>query len=254
MRTLYFKATGDDVRKWEFFLRGLYPELNIIADGSFDSRTLDATKRFQRDCGLTADGVVGPKTLSKALEQGYDIMTDDRADEDGPNWPPQTLPPLTFGDKQKLFGSFSYKPSPSPGNPEGIEISGTWVKDNIVSVKVPELQGRIVSVNKKIVTQFLRAFAGWDSSGLIDRVLTFDGAFAPRFVRGSRMYLSNHSLGTAFDINAQWNGLGVVPALKGQRGSVRELVHIANECGFAWGGHFKDRSDGMHFEAAKIIT
>ena len=252
MRTLYFKNTGDDVRRWEYFLRGLYPALNIIADGSFDARTLDATKKFQADCGLSADGVVGPKTLSKALEQGYDLLTDDRTDETGPNWPAQTLLPLSFNEKQKLFGSFAYKPAPTSSNPEGIEIQGNWVKDNITTVTIPQLQ-RSASVNKKIADQFLRVFERWDSVALIDRVLTFDGGFAPRFVRGSRMYLSNHSLGTAFDINAQWNGLGVTPALKGARGSVRELVQVANECGFAWGGHFKDRPDGMHFEAAKIV-
>jgi hypothetical protein len=33
---------------------------------------------------------------------------------------------------------------------------------------------------------------------------------------------------------------------------VRELVEIANEWGFYWGGHFT-RKDGMHFEIAKIL-
>ena len=48
----------------------------------------------------------------------------------------------------------------------------------------------------------------------------------------------------------------------GQIGCVRELVPIANECGFYWGGHFGKevngkmvgRLDGMHFEIAKIIN
>jgi hypothetical protein len=41
--------------------------------------------------------------------------------------------------------------------------------------------------------------------------------------------------------------------LTGQKGSVRELVPIANECGFFWGGFFT-RQDGMHFEIGKIIN
>ena len=73
----------------------------------------------------------------------------------------------------------------------------------------------------------------------------------PRFVRGSRTILSNHSFGTAFDINVPWNLLGSVPALVGQKGSVRELVPIANQNGFYWGGHFP-RKDGMHFSIAKL--
>jgi hypothetical protein len=37
---------------------------------------------------------------------------------------------------------------------------------------------------------------------------------------------------------------------------VRELVPIANQHGFYWGGHFRynkhtDQSDGMHFEWAR---
>ncbi|NRA35694.1 MAG: M15 family metallopeptidase, partial [Polyangiaceae bacterium] len=36
-------------------------------------------------------------------------------------------------------------------------------------------------------------------------------------------------------------------------GSVRELVTIAEEHGFYWGGFFSTRPDGMHFEAAKVL-
>jgi hypothetical protein len=46
--------------------------------------------------------------------------------------------------------------------------------------------------------------------------------------------------------------LNKIPALVGQKGSVREIVPIANEFGFYWGGHFT-RKDGMHFEIAKIV-
>ena len=45
--------------------------------------------------------------------------------------------------------------------------------------------------------------------------------------------------------------LGTTPALVGRKGSVRELVEIANANGFYWGGHFT-RKDGMHFEVAQV--
>jgi hypothetical protein len=73
----------------------------------------------------------------------------------------------------------------------------------------------------------------------------------PRFIRGSRTTLSNHAFGTAFDINCDFNRLGHTPALMGERGCVREMVRIAHENGFYWGGHFT-RLDGMHFEVAKL--
>jgi hypothetical protein len=82
-------------------------------------------------------------------------------------------------------------------------------------------------------------------------VLSFAGGFEPRFVRGSRTTLSNHSFGSAFDINAEWNARGHRPALVGEKGSTRELVPIAHDWGFWWGGHFST-SDGMHFEVALL--
>jgi hypothetical protein len=63
---------------------------------------------------------------------------------------------------------------------------------------------------------------------------------------------SNHAWGTAFDVNYGWNKLGAIPAPVGARGSVRELVPLANQYGFYWGGHFR-RCDGMHFEVARVL-
>jgi hypothetical protein len=72
-------------------------------------------------------------------------------------------------------------------------------------------------------------------------------------MRGGKQ-LSTHAFGCAFDINVPWNGYYKVPALVGDQGSVRELVPIANQHGFYWGGHFQyghGLSDGMHFEWAR---
>lgn len=107
--------------------------------------------------------------------------------------------------------------------------------------------------HKKAVEQLKALWAAWEEAGVLHRVLTYEGSYSPRFIRGSRETLSNHAYGSAFDINYQWNRLGAVPALEGQEGSVRELVDIANEHGFFWGGHFRGRADGMHFEVAKLL-
>ncbi len=96
-------------------------------------------------------------------------------------------------------------------------------------------------------------FGAWESAGLMDRILTWGGSFVPRLVRGGAS-LSNHACGAAFDINVSWTQLGVQPALAGEKGSVRELVPLANEHGFFWGGHYAKRPDGMHFEIAALKT
>jgi hypothetical protein len=64
--------------------------------------------------------------------------------------------------------------------------------------------------------------------------------------------LSNHAFGSAFDINAALNPLGAEPALPGTPGCVYDMVRIAHDHGFYWGGHFSKRRDGMHFEVAEV--
>jgi len=178
----------------------------------------------------------------------------------GPNWPPAPdFPALSSNAaRQRVFGKFDFVHKPIPGNRENILITGSWQRDNIVGVVVPELIGISgapqtgkIWFHKQAAPQLSALWAAWAKAGLLDRVLTWGGAFVPRFIRGSTSVLSNHSFGTAFDINMAQNGLGVEPARVGQLGCVRELVTIANKHGFYWGGHFT-RRDGMHFEIAQL--
>lgn len=260
MRTLRPGMTGDDVRAWELFLRGIRPCSDVVVDGVYEEPDLEEAKIFQRAVGFSGgdvDAIIGPLTLTKAMELGFNPgITDDHPGEDGPNWPaPPDHGPISVVDREKLFGKFAYVATPTTGNPEAIRITDGWAGENIVGVTVPQLKGVSgapsslkVSFHKKGAGQLVALFAAWEAAGLRDRVLTWAGSWNPRFVRGSRTNLSNHAWGTAFDINVAWNMLGTVPALKGKRGSVRELVQIADQHGFYWGGWFKGRQDGMHFE------
>lgn len=53
-------SKGSDVIAWQKII-------GVTADGNFGSGTTTATKAFQTKHGLTADGVVGPKTWSAAI-------------------------------------------------------------------------------------------------------------------------------------------------------------------------------------------
>lgn len=145
-----------------------------------------------------------------------------------------------------------------PGNKENIEILGTWESDNIVRVVVPSLAkvppGNFtrMGLNKRVVKQTLALWEAWDKAGLMPLVLSWGGAFMPRFIRGSTTSLSPHAYGSAFDINFTENPLKATPKQAGTRGSVRELVPLAHKHGFFWGGNFS-RADGMHFEVCKIL-
>jgi hypothetical protein len=173
-----------------------------------------------------------------------------------PPKPATPILPLMHAERCALFGRFGYKPDPQPDNPEHIIIDNAWVKQNLVPVSMPQLENRAARVHRLIARQFLGMFAAWEAAGLMPLVLTFDGTWASRFKRGYRFgdaHLSNHCWGTAVDLCAHWNPLGQEPAAVGEKGCVRQMVPIAHDFGFAWGGDFSTRKDGMHFEVYRII-
>jgi len=200
-------------------------------------------------------------TLAAALKAGFNLMVDDQVDMMSPNWPPRPAQgSLTPQERIKLFGNFSYVAAPTISNPEAIRITDDWAKDNIATATVCQLSNVkgapsncTIQIHKSIKKQMLSLFDAWEKDNKTPLIKSWGGSWVPRFIRGSRTVLSNHAWGTAFDINVQWNMLGTVPALKGSDGSIRDLVQIAYEHGFYWGGWFPNRADGMHFEALKIL-
>lgn len=261
MQILRRGSEGDEVRRWQRFLVG-QGLLESSADGVFGPLTEKATRAFQRKAKNTVvDGVVGAATYATAIQRGFDPgFTDPQGGEAGADWPPPpAFRPLVSNDeRQRLFGKFRYEAA-GP-NTDDIRILGGWREKNITPVAIPSLVGvkgapatGRIWVHRLVVEQVSALFAAWHDAGLDGLILTWDGSFAPRFVRGSRSTLSNHAWGTAFDLNCAWNQLGTIPALRREKGTVRELVPIANAHGFFWGGHFS-RRDGMHFEVAQLVS
>ena len=230
------------------------------ADGQFGASTDSHTKTWQKAEGLVADGIVGPATWAKALEDGREAKsyTQSKLFTGMPKHPP--FGPLMASDRDRIFGKLEYVSVPVPGNPEAIRITNGW-EENVTSVHLPQLaqvKGAPshckIAFHKKGAEQLKRLWQLWEERGLLGKVLTWGGAWNPRFIRGSRRTLSNHAYASAFDINAYpWNRLGAEPTAAGEKGSVMELVSIANDLGFYWGGHYQRRPDGMHFELAKVL-
>lgn len=261
MRVLQAGMGGGDVAAWQSFLIRLGEDPGE-PDGDFGPRTLAATRAFQGSHGLADDGVVGPATLARALALGFDPLEwPADADHAGPFWPPRPAglrPLVTFAERAAVFEAFEYEPAPTADDPEAIRVLGDWVSRNVASVELPQLAGVAgapssyrVQFHRKAQGQLRDLWRAWEAAGFLRQVLSWGGSYAPRFVRGSHSSLSNHAFASAFDVNVRWNGFGRPPARVGQEGSVRELVPIANDHGFYWGGHFS-RPDGMHFEIARL--
>jgi len=86
-----------------------------------------------------------------------------------------------------------------------------------------------------------------------------DWGYCYRMVRGTTDKLSNHSSGTAIDLNAAKHPLGQLGTF--EAGKVPMLRALAHKWGLTWGGDYKGRKDEMHFEisidavkAAALIT
>lgn len=256
---------GEPVEKWQTFLRGL--GFVLVVDGDFGPKTEAATIEFQKRNGVTpADGVVGNCTLGAAMAMGYEVLPTGQIE--ARNYPekPEGLRPITHAERGAKFGSFKFEPAPSADFPEAIRITERSPEYRIALVHLPQLvgvkgfptSGRVL-FHAAAADSLVKLVEAWKKAGLLHHILTWGGAYFPRYVRGSRTTLSNHSWGTAFDINAAWNGLGRMPAKAGETGSVRELVELAVEHGYFWGGWWgkgkPDEAgrlrgcDGMHFEA-----
>lgn len=252
-------SRGVYVERWQFFLVGC--GLLERADGVFGLTTHNATVEFQKKNKLTADGIVGNSTYATAMKQGF-ILVEDNApetEEHGANWPPKpNFKTWSKTETEENLGTIKFKK-----DRKGIlKITNGWDRKNITTINIPQLNkigqkwghdnGDIL-FNKKAAKQMIALWNAWEKAGYLEYVLNWGGSYQPRFIRGSTTRLSNHAYGTAFDINIRTNALGKLPPLKGQHGSVREMVPLANKYGFFWGGHYDKRKDGMHFELAKFV-
>ena len=73
-----------------------------------------------------------------------------------------------------------------------------------------------------------------------------DWGYAYRPIRGQTENLSNHSSGTAIDLNATKHPLGAAGTFSTVQ--VALIQALCKKYGIRWGGDYKGRKDEMHFE------
>ncbi|CAM3746416.1 M15 family metallopeptidase [Nocardioides marinus] len=145
------------------------------------------------------------------------------------------------GSLADAIGVFTYRPigggriAPDPA----------WVRTHISTQSVPILGD--VTCNNAMFPQLRAALEEIVTAGLADEIKReqYAGCYYPRFIAGSTS-LSNHSFGTALDLNVPGNLRGTVGEMD------RVVVSIFKKWGFAWGGDWR-YTDPMHFEMARIV-
>jgi len=158
--------------------------------------------------------------------------------------------PLTGQQLEKELGSFHYEKLPG----DAIRIEQSWIDANLTYIDTPwslpvgggGFAARI-RCHKRVARQLLDALKEISEQGLTDLIQTYDGAWAPRLVRGGAS-LSHHSWGCAFDFNASELPLG------SDKQQDPRLVEIMARHGFECGQVWQHRKDPMHFEAIRFLT
>ena len=102
-----------------------------------------------------------------------------------------------------------------------------------------------IFINKDFKPVLEKALRNLMTRGLTKELKTWDGVFVIRTKRALTS-LSLHSWAIAVDVNRAENDLHMIPKLSS------EFVKCFTDAGCEWGGFWKNRPDGMHFQLNKI--
>jgi LysM repeat protein len=194
-----------------------------------------------------------------------------------------------------LYGDINYK---NLKNKKGdyiyeVEVDPKWVKENITTISVPkELQSALgykeMKIHKLAVPNWEKVFELLqkeykDGKTYADLIETCGGVYYPRHIKGSNkpipeVGLSNHSFGSAIDINANKkekvnirNKDGTIKTVEmdvyqqsyNNKIDVSINTHLTNyilyknvfePAGFGWGAYYTSaKPDGMHFEIKTLL-
>lgn len=239
------------------FLGGTSSEDNQAAD--VESVPEPDSGQQQQD---QADSTYNPGTVSDKTEVSQPVPNPGPSDRVGQE-NKQTEGNTTVVNNPSRSSSVYNKLSPSKGiygqfryrelSGGRIEIDPQWVAQNIVSITLPGLN-RTVQVNRAAKDKFIKAFT-YIKNGtavvngkevpLLSLIRTMDGTFVPRHANWNPASgLSNHSWGTAIDINAS-NHFGYVSPSQTNDPNLILWEKAFKPAGFSWGNSY---SDSMHFE------
>jgi hypothetical protein len=138
---------------------------------------------------------------------------------------------------QSILNSYNGWPASKDQAEIGIKsypVPGTTIKLRCAEKVAPLLVG--------FAAEFHTLIEPIDTGGLDDWGYCF------RMVRGTTDKISNHSSGTAIDLNATQHALGKVGTF--EAGKVPMIRALAKKYGLTWGGDYKNRKDEMHFEVS----
>jgi len=144
----------------------------------------------------------------------------------------------------------SYNGWAASKDPAEIGIKSYAIRGTDIKIKAASGCGPLLA---EFAAQFHNLIEPIDTGGLDD------WGYCYRMVRGTTDKLSNHSSGTALDLNSAHHALGKIGTFPAEK--VPMIQALAKKYGLTWGGDYRGRKDEMHFElhlnaeqASKMIT
>ena len=125
-------------------------------------------------------------------------------------------------------------------NPDEIDIEHFPIKGTDLRIRCNKLAGVILQAFTNEFNEKVEPVEG----GTFD-----DWSYAYRPIRGKVVGLSNHSSGTALDLNATKHPLNRKGTFKPAQ--VKIINELCQKYQLRWGGSYKSRPDEMHFEVIK---
>ncbi len=129
---------------------------------------------------------------------------------------------------------------PASADPEAIDIVRKRVPGTDLKLRVAK---PVATLLLGFASEFHKLVEPIDETKTLD-----DWGYCYRKVRGSNTVVSNHSSGTAIDLNATQHPLAAVGTFNDEQ--VQVINRLCRKYGLRWGGNYKSRKDEMHFEVA----
>ena len=131
----------------------------------------------------------------------------------------------------------SYNGYPASKDPREIGINSYQIEGTALRLRCAESVGPLLAAFAAEFHNLIEPL----NTGALD-----DWGYCFRMIRGSTDKLSNHSSGTAIDLNAAKHPLGKIGTFPAEK--VPMIRALAKKYGLRWGGDYKTRKDEMHFE------
>lgn len=227
-------SDGADVRALQIALQSAGYRADITS-GTFTDDTDYWVRRFQKQHGLVADGIVGPITAALLDAPHSDLVNTATPTMATGDWP--------HDDTSSLI-SFYGKPWENADLLTRVPVSfamtyeGSPVKSILFHVKAADaLKRALDQIAERSKTD----------ASVLRHVSRYSGSYNYRPIRGSSR-LSCHAFGAAIDFDAEHLPMTHSPV----SASImpQEVVDAFKSVGAFWGGDYRSRRDPMHFQFA----